>query len=229
MSKLLGAPFGLSLSTHDVDTFLYDKMEKKLNHWSSQKINPTGRAVIVNSVPLSTLFFFFSIWGGKSGGIKKFKSLLMYHLAAGSVQRSRIKVGWLQCCQTRENGGLNLINPEDAATTLMTKWIIKALEPDESNLHQLLRFRLDNYQPYPRGKWRHSLEFFTLDKHQAHCGSIVWNRVSTTWKLMQQEIEYVRPQNIDELLNCSLWHCLLLSLIGLSFPKRGQHSCIEMG
>ena len=61
VSKLLGAPFGLALTTKDVDTFLLDKLTKKLIHWNTTKINPTRRSVVANSVLLSSTFFFLSI------------------------------------------------------------------------------------------------------------------------------------------------------------------------
>jgi hypothetical protein len=32
ISKLLGAPFGMSLSSRDVNEFLYEKIQKKLSH-----------------------------------------------------------------------------------------------------------------------------------------------------------------------------------------------------
>lgn len=126
VGKLLGAPFGLS---GDVDTFLYEKIAKKLNHWSTKKINPTRRAVVVNSVLLSAMFFFISIWGGTAKGVKKVKGIIMNYLSAGTIEKTRTRVGWLQCCQSRENGGLDLINPEDALKAIMTKWLIKVMEP----------------------------------------------------------------------------------------------------
>lgn len=61
VGKLLGTPFGLSLSTHDVDAFLQDKIAKKIKYRETQKINLTGGALVVNSVLLSSLFFFLPI------------------------------------------------------------------------------------------------------------------------------------------------------------------------
>ena len=61
VSKLLGAPFGLSLTSKDVDSFLFNKLTKKLVHWSTTRINLTGRSVVANSVLLSSTFFFLSI------------------------------------------------------------------------------------------------------------------------------------------------------------------------
>ena len=178
VSKLLGAPFDLSLATKDVDSFLLDKLSKKLMHWSTTKLNPTRRSIVANSVLLSSTFFFLSICGGSKKGVKKIKSAIMNYVAGGKLQRARIRVSWQQCCQAKSMGGVNLINPEDAVAALMSKWVIKALEPSDSNLHLFLRYRLSQYQPYTSGRWTQSLEYFHINKHQRKKGSIVWNQVT---------------------------------------------------
>jgi hypothetical protein len=219
VSKLLGAPFGISLSTANVDDFLLEKMSNKLTRWSATKINATGRSVVVNSILLLSMFYFMSIWGGTKQGIKRIKLAVMNYLAAGTMQRSRIRISWIQCCQSKAEGGLNIINPEDAMVGLMTKWILKAMEPGTTNLHLLLRFRLMHYQPFQNGNWQPSLEYFTKQGHQARRGSIVWNRISTAWKIMINEVEFVRPNNREELASCSFWHCPLAPTIGPGFSK----------
>ena len=203
VSKLLGAPFGLSLATKDVDSFLLDKLSKKLVHWSSTKLNPTGRSIVANSVLLSSTFFFFSIWGGSKKGVKKIKSVIMNYVAGGKLQRARVRVSWPQCCQPKNAGGVNLINPEDAVAALMTKWMVKALEPGDSNLHLFLRYRLSMYQPYAGGRWVQSMEYFTVDKHERKKGSIVWNQATSAWKTMLPFVSFRRPSNWDELLSSS--------------------------
>ena len=205
VSKLLGAPFGLALTTKDVDTFLLDKLTKKLVHWSTTKINPTGRSVVANIVLLSSTFFFLSIWGGSRKGVKKIKSTIMNYVAGGKLQRARVRVSWQQCCQTKSKGGVNLINPEDAVTALMTKWLIKAMEPGDSNLHLFLRFRLSQYQPYASGRWSQSLDYFTLSKHQRKKGLLVWNQVASAWKCMLPFVSTSNPFNWEELMSCSFW------------------------
>jgi hypothetical protein len=219
MSKLLGAPFGISLSTADVDDFLLEKLTKKLTHWRTSKINTTGQSTVVNSILLSSLFYFISIWEGTNQGIKRIKSAVMNYMAAGTMQRAWIWVSWIQCCQSKEAGGLNIINPEDAVVSLMEKWIIKAMEPGNSNLHLLLQFRLGSYQPFSNGNWQPSLEYFTRQGHQTRRGSIVWSRISAAWKSLLSEVEYVRPKNRDELASYSFWHCPLAPTIGPIFSK----------
>jgi hypothetical protein len=204
VSKLLGAPFGLSLKARDVDDFLYERIRKKLIHWSSVQMNPTGRAVIVNSVLLGACFFFFSIWGGTKKGIARIKSLMINYLASGGTQRARAKVDWVQCCQGRSKGGINLINPEDAVVALMVKWVVKAMEPGTTNLHKFLRYRLSMYQPYQRGGWHPTLEFFTIQGHSSRHGSLGWNRAAQAWKTVLPELRFVPPNCLDDLLSCNV-------------------------
>jgi hypothetical protein len=64
--------------------------------------------------------------------------------------------------------------------TLMVKWMMKEVELGSSNLHVLLRHRLEHFQPYSGGKWLPSLEYFTIPKVQAKKGSSTWNRVGTS-------------------------------------------------
>ena len=81
VSKLLGAIFGLSLSTANVDNFLHAPLVKKLTHWSSTRINPTGREMVPNNVILSSLFFYLFIWGGTKKRVGRLKSSIMTYIA----------------------------------------------------------------------------------------------------------------------------------------------------
>jgi hypothetical protein len=80
--------------------------------------------------------------------------------------------------QSKSQGGINLINPEDGVMALMTKWLIKAMELGSSNLHAKWRYRLRSYQPYQGGRWQSSLEFFTIVGHQSRQGSLGWNQTT---------------------------------------------------
>ena len=45
----------------------------------------------------------------------------------------------------KKYGGLGLVDLEVAKTNLLSKWIVKAMEPGESNLQLMLRYRLSRY------------------------------------------------------------------------------------
>jgi hypothetical protein len=58
LSKLLGLSFGIDITTNDVDQFLMDKIVKKSHYWTTLKLSLASRAVVVNMVLPSTLWFF---------------------------------------------------------------------------------------------------------------------------------------------------------------------------
>jgi hypothetical protein len=61
VSKLLGTPFGITLATEAVNQFLLDRTDKKLQHWTAQKLNSTGRSVIYNDILTSATMYFLAI------------------------------------------------------------------------------------------------------------------------------------------------------------------------
>jgi hypothetical protein len=202
-----------------VDSFLLERINQSLEYWSSTKINLIGRGVVVNGVLLSSTYFFTSLWGSTQQGVKRVHSAVANYFLSGTASRSREKVSWLQCCQTRKNGGINLINPADAMTALMSKWIVKALESGTSNLHLLLRFRLQRFQPYSGGRWDPSLDYFLLPHFQAKQGSRAWNRVGTAWRSLAKEVTRVKPKNFEEVMSESFGWSGFVSTIGPGFAK----------
>ena len=76
LSKLLGTPFGFNLNTPDVDKFLYNKISKKLDYWSTMKLSLGGRIVICNQMLLSTLWFFITVWGGSNKILNKIRGAI---------------------------------------------------------------------------------------------------------------------------------------------------------
>lgn len=105
----------------DIDEFLITKVTRKLRYWSSTHLSLAARAVVVNSVLLSTLWYFLSIWGGSKDILSKIRSKLCNYLWAGTEENSRVRVRWDDYCAPKATGGLGLIDPDDALTTLMSK------------------------------------------------------------------------------------------------------------
>jgi hypothetical protein len=182
ISKLLGTPFGLSISATDVDCFLSERMDKKLRYWSGRKLNLTGRTIIGNSVLISTTLYFLAIWGGSSSRVKRITAKVRNYICTGEDKPFRARVAWQTCCHKKRDGGLGLVDPAAALTALMAKWILAACEPGDSNFKIMLRHRISNFQPYPGGNWPPSLQWFALPSHAAKSGSMVWQRTAQAWK-----------------------------------------------
>lgn len=64
VSKLLGAPFGMDITTEDTNGFLMAKIEKRLMYWITMRLNSARQEVITNNVLVSSLLYILAIWGG---------------------------------------------------------------------------------------------------------------------------------------------------------------------
>lgn len=115
------------------------KIAKKLDYWSSMKLSLAGRAVICNQVQLSTLWFFIKVWGGSNKILKKIRGAIRNYLWSGKEQLTRTIVSWRECCLKKKYGGLGLVDLHAAKTSLLCKWIVRTMEPGESNLQLMLR------------------------------------------------------------------------------------------
>ena len=67
--------------------------------------------------------------------------------------------------------GLGIVDPEAAKTSLLCKWVVKAMEPGESNLQLMLRYRLARFNPQRGSRWGVSFDWFTSKKYQGFPGS----------------------------------------------------------
>ncbi len=105
---------------------LLEKMQHKLRYWSTTKLSQVGRKVIVNNILLSSLWYFVSVWGGTKKGVQKVNQLLKNYLWFGFAHNC-------QCCEKKE-GGLGLVDLVEAMEIMLSKWVIHALEPRDSNL-----------------------------------------------------------------------------------------------
>jgi hypothetical protein len=224
LSKLLGTPFGLNLNTRDVDQFLYNKIAKKLDYWSKMKLSLAGRAVICNQVLLSTLWFFITVWGGSNKILGKVKGAIRNYLWSGKEQLTRTRVSWRECCLKKKEGGLGLVDPEAAKTSLLCKWVVKAMEPGESNLQLMLRYRLARFNPQRGRSWGISLDWFTNKLHQGFPGSKVWGHISKAWKIMVKGLYQIPPRTRMELLHSNIWWSDGVELLKRGFTyAKGLH------
>jgi hypothetical protein len=64
LSKFLGYPFGLKLSSYTIDSLLIDCTKKKMEFWYSSRLYIAGRIIITNHVILASILYFVSMWSG---------------------------------------------------------------------------------------------------------------------------------------------------------------------
>jgi hypothetical protein len=109
------------MSTTDVDQFLIDKLEKKLQYWVTDWLGPIGREIVVNGVLVSTCLYFLALWDGSNKGVKNITGLIRNYYWSGPADRARAGAAWSVCCLNCNAGRLNFIDPRDAVVALMTK------------------------------------------------------------------------------------------------------------
>ena len=126
------------------------------------------------------------------------------------------------------------MDPEAAKTSLMCKWIVRAIEPGESNLQLMLRYRLARFNPQRGHSWGVSLDWFTNKTHQGFQGSKIWGHISKAWRLMVKGVFQVPPRTRAELLNSNIWWSEGVEMLkkgctydkGLQFYRRGLR-CVD--
>jgi hypothetical protein len=79
--------------------------------------------------------------------MEKATSKIRNFLWSGTAIQTKARVAWRTCCMQREDGGLNMIKPQEALLALMAKWIVSALESGLSNFRNLIRYKLMHFQP----------------------------------------------------------------------------------
>ena len=119
-------------------------------------------------------------------------------------QLTRTRVSWRECYLKKKKGGLGLVDPEAAKTSLLWKWIVKAMEPCQSNLQLMLRYILARFNPHRGCRWGVSLDRFTSKMHLGFLGSKIWGHISKAWRIMVTGLYQIPPRTRME-LNSNLW------------------------
>ena len=85
------------------------------------KLSLVGRVVICNHVLLFILWFFITVWRGSNKTLSKIRGAIRNYLWSGKEQLTRTKISWRECCLKKKCGGLGLVDPEAAKTSLLCK------------------------------------------------------------------------------------------------------------
>jgi hypothetical protein len=100
----------------------------------------------------------------------------------------------------------SLTSPEDAMRALISKWILQALLPAQSNVQAILRYPITQLQPPYHGSWGpSSLWLFSLNFYTKG-GSKVWHHMAQFWKVMARKVAYaayLSPSILEDIKLCS--------------------------
>ena len=85
------------------------------------KFSLAEKIVICNQVLLSTLWFFITVWGVSNKVLRKIRGDIRNYMWSRKEQLTRTRISWQECCLKKKYGGLGLVDPEEAKTSLLAK------------------------------------------------------------------------------------------------------------
>ncbi|KAG0596481.1 hypothetical protein M758_UG258500 [Ceratodon purpureus] len=152
-------------------------------------------------------------------GPHSIRASLRHFLWAGTDGPARARVRWADCCAAKPERGLGLINPREALSSLMNKWVLPTLEPGHSALHLLIRHQLVGIQPPGTDRWPSTLHWTLLSRFKAPRGSLLWKCLTQGWRQLTPCLDVTSPTSFHEVLNVSLWWTTLFIGEAFGFSK----------
>lgn len=144
MFKYLGVTF----SHHMEDFFQLNYLPKLsrlkhiLNLWSSRDITPIGRIVLIKTFAISQLVFLFSVLPNPPDHFIKTLNEMFYKFIWSN---KRDKVSRSVMCNTKNNGGLKMINLLFFCNSLKCKWVKQLLDDSFKPWKVLFTYELKKY------------------------------------------------------------------------------------
>ncbi len=114
---------------------------------------------------LDFVVFFISVWNGSKRITRTCKSMLRNFQWVGGEHHIKAKINCMDYYVCNEIGRLGLIGPKEALSTILCKWVLKAMETNDSNFKSLFRLKLEQCVLFRHKKWTPNLIWaFTTKK-----------------------------------------------------------------
>jgi hypothetical protein len=105
-------------------------IRRKLLSWSSSRFYLARGVQIVNHVLLASILYTLSCWIFSKSCIKQLQRVIRSYLWFGRGDESaRAKVAWLVITLPTSQGGLGIIDPVDQSKALLTKLVVRSVQP----------------------------------------------------------------------------------------------------
>jgi len=132
--KYLGLPVGGCHKRGEFWDEMVNKVKSILGRWKGRYISMAGRICLIKSVLSSIPLFYLSLFKILSNVLKKIVNLQRNFLSGwGSKGRKIAWVAWDKVCNSKDAGGLGIINVRSFNLALLGKWICR-LNSDKGGL-----------------------------------------------------------------------------------------------
>ena len=121
------------------------------------------------------------------------------------MHRMASRVRWVDCCAKRIVGDLGIIDPHEAMTSLLSKWMIKAFLPGSTGLQILLKYKIKHAQPSKQGGWPEKNLWSIVKNHKRSPGSRSWGLINRAWQKMLDSLREMPPTSVAEARSVQLW------------------------
>jgi hypothetical protein len=138
-----------------------------------------------------TLLLFINVGDGCRKAAWKCKTLLRNFVWARGKHHARAIIKWGDWCMQIFLGELGLINLQEALVVLLSKWVLKALKPRDSNFKIWLWFKLKKCKPSKHVMWILDLNWALVHIHVSPLDSKICVKAMKAWKLMGVELPLV--------------------------------------
>jgi len=103
---------------------MVERVQGKLSRWKGKCLSLVGRVCLIKSVPSSILLFFMSLFRLPSVVADKLIRIQRNFLWGwGSEGRKIVWASWNKVCESRDDGGLGIIDLRVFNLALLGKWI----------------------------------------------------------------------------------------------------------
>ena len=138
--------------------------------------------------------------------MKKFTGPIRNYIWLGDAYHiARAKVAWQTLILPHSLGGVEILDPLSTSSALLSKFIIKSLDPTKAPWKTFLLHHINNLEPLNSKNWpKGKLWLFSVTNIKSQ-GSPLWETIWKAWCLLKMCIIPLKPEKFNEFLGESLF------------------------
>ncbi|KAL3698517.1 hypothetical protein R1sor_012593 [Riccia sorocarpa] len=219
----LGTPVGVKVGEDQLETFLLEKLTRRVNHWSNRMLTWEGRCIVLKHAIATMPNYYFMTLGLSTNGYKKLERICWQFLWGknGEGGHKKSLVSWNRICREKEEGGLGICTFRTQAQTLKMRLISRILEGDNAEWTGVAKELIEmefNRKKINRGKERTAQEILLLENPGRISHSVTMKNMLQGWTACRSKLQLtIRETKLNKGISLEL----LTSTGELNLGKHG--------